>query len=108
MDAYRDQYATLFRNGKKVTLLAVSTDSIDVLASWARDADYPFTFLSDPDGTVGKAFGAFEPKYRLDNRTLFVVAPGGKVSYVAAPFREIDPTAYTELAAAIGSAMGGP
>ena len=108
MDAYRDQYATLFRNGEKVALLAISTDSIDALASWAGDADYPFTFLSDPEGAVGKAFGAFEPKYGLDNRTLFVVAPGGKISYVTAPFREIDPAAYTELATAIGSAMGGP
>jgi len=106
MDAYRDQYATLFMNGEKVRLLAVSTDPIDALASWARDADYPFTFLSDTDGAVGKAFGVFEPKYKADNRTLFVVAPGGKISYVMAPFREIDPTAYTELATAIGSAMG--
>ncbi|MDH4130547.1 MAG: peroxiredoxin family protein [Gemmatimonadota bacterium] len=105
MDAYRDQYATLFRNGEKVTLLAVSTDPIEALASWARDADYPFALLSDPDGTVGKAFGAFEPKYGLDNRTLFVVAPGGKISYVTAPFRELDPTAYTELAEAIAATM---
>ena len=106
MDAYRDQYATLFRNGEKVTLLAISTDSLGVLGSWARDEGYPYTVLSDPDGAVGRAFGAFEPKYGLDNRTLFVVAPGGKISYVTAPFREIDPTAYTELHEAIGKAMG--
>ncbi|TFG51379.1 MAG: redoxin domain-containing protein [Gemmatimonadales bacterium] len=106
MDAYRAQYATLFRSGEKVTLLAISTDSVGALASWARDADYPFTFLSDPGGLVGKAYGAFEPKYGVDNRTLFVVAPGGKISYVAAPFREIDPTAYAELGEAIGKALG--
>ena len=105
MDAYRAQYATLFHAGEKVTLLAISTDSIEALASWARDADYPFTFLSDPGGIVGKAYGAFEPKYGVDNRTLFVVAPGGKISYLAAPFREIDPIAYADLGEAIGKAM---
>jgi peroxiredoxin len=76
-------------------------DSDAELTSWARDRKYPFRLLSDPKGVVGKAYGAFEPKYGLDNRTLFVVAPGGKISYVANPFQEIDPKAYTDLAAAI-------
>lgn len=106
MDAYRDQYATLFRNGKKVVLLAVSVDPDTALASWARDKQYPFRFLSDPDGAVGKAYGAWEGKYKLDNRTLFVVGRDGKIAWVADPFREIDPTAYTELKAAIDRAAG--
>jgi peroxiredoxin Q/BCP len=106
MDAYRDQYATLFRGGKKVVLLAVSVDPDTALASWARDKQYPFRFLSDPDGAVGKAYGAWEPKYKLDNRTLFVVGPDGKIAYVADPFQEIDPKAYTSLDAAITKASG--
>jgi peroxiredoxin len=103
MDAYRDQYATLFHDGQKVTLLAISVDPAPVLASWASDRQYPFRFLSDSGGMVGKRYGAFEPKYGLDNRTLFVVAPGGKITYVAAPFEEIDPQAYRNLQAAIDS-----
>jgi peroxiredoxin len=103
MDAYRDQYATLFHDGRKVVLLAVSTDSAAELASWAHDKQYPFRFLSDPDGAVGRLYGAWSPKYKVDNRTLFVIAPGGKVSSVAAPFREIDPQAYTALQAAVDS-----
>ena len=106
MDAYRDQYATLFRNGKKVVLLAASVDPDTALASWARDKQYPFRFLSDPDGAVGKAYGAWEGKYKLDNRTLFVVGRDGKIAYVADPFREIDPTAYSELKTAIDQAAG--
>ncbi len=101
MDAYRDQYATLLHSGEKVVLVGISVDSDTELTSWARDRKYPFRLLSDPKGVVGKAYGAFEPKYALDNRTLFVVAPGGKISYVANPFQEIDPKAYTDLAAAI-------
>jgi thioredoxin-dependent peroxiredoxin len=106
MDAYRDQYAKLFRGGNKVVLLAVSVDPDTALASWARDKQYPFRFLSDPDGSVGRKYGAWEPKYKLDNRTLFVVGRDGKIAYVADPFQEIDPKAYTDLDAAIARAAG--
>ena len=103
MHAYRDQYATLFRNGRDVVLVAVSTDAPDALASWARDDEFPFLFGSDRDAAVGKRYGAFvdRPNGAVDNRTLFVVDPEGKISFVAAPFREIDPSAYEELAAAV-------
>jgi peroxiredoxin len=107
MDAYRDQYATLFNDGKDVTLLAISTDDIGVLASWAKDAKYPFTFLSDSGGQVGRRYGAFNPAYKLDNRTLYVIGPDGTIVHRATPFREVDPTAYTDLAAAVAKARGG-
>ena len=101
MDAYRDQYATLLHSGEKVQLVAISVDPAAELTSWARDRTYPFRLLSDPKGVVGKAYGAYESGYAMDNRTLFVVAPGGRIAYVANPFQEIDPQAYTDLGAAI-------
>ena len=101
MNAYRDQYAQLFRNGRNIVLIAISADPDTALASWARDAEYPFLFASDSNAAVGKAYGAFNAQYRLDNRTLFVVGQDGKIAYRATPFREIDPTAYTELSAAL-------
>jgi peroxiredoxin Q/BCP len=103
MDAYRDQYATIFKDGKGVTLLAISTDADTTLASWARDKGYPFALLSDLDASVGKRYGAFvnTPRGPLDNRTLFIVAPDGKIAHVMAPFREVDATAYTQLAEAV-------
>ncbi len=107
MDAYRDQYAKLFNDGKKVTLLAVSVDPVTELASWAKDRNYPFRFLSDPDGKVGKLYGAFDSKYKLDNRTLYVIAPSGKISYVAAEFQEVDPQAYVTLGEAVQKSVGG-
>ena len=55
-------------------------------------------FGSDTGSAVGKAYGAFNAQYKLDNRNLFVVGPDGRIAYRATPFREIDPTAYTELA----------
>ena len=104
MDAYRDQYAQLFKDGKNVVVLAISVDTLSLLAEWAAERQYPFRLLSDPGGVVGKLYGAFEQEYRMDNRTLYVIAPGGKISYVAAPFREVDPKAYTDLAAAVAAA----
>jgi peroxiredoxin len=108
MHAYRDQYATEFRGGRNVVLLAISVDSIGALASWARDDEFPFLMGSDLGAAVGRQYGAFieRPAGSVDNRTVFVIGPDGKISYVAAPFREVDPTAYEELSAAIDRAVG--
>jgi peroxiredoxin len=106
MNAYRDQYATVFNGGHRVVLLAVSVDSAETLASWARDADYPFTFLSDPQGVLGRLYGAYVAQRGQDNRSLFVVGPDGKIQHRQTPFREIDPTAYSELEAAIDRIAG--
>jgi peroxiredoxin len=101
MEAYRDQYATLFNAGKDVVVIAISVDPDTTLASWARDLDTPILFASDPGGTVGKRYGAFNNKHNLDDRSLFVIAPNGKVAYRAQPFREMVADSYTELAAVI-------
>ncbi len=101
MNAYRDQYAQLFKNGRNVVLVAISADPDTALASWARDAEFPFLFASDTGSVVGRIYGAFSSRASLDNRNLFVVGPDGKVAYRATPFREIDPIAYQELGQAI-------
>jgi thioredoxin-dependent peroxiredoxin len=101
MQAYRDQYAQLFRNGRDVVLIAISADPDTALASWARDLQAPYLFASDTGTVVGKLYGALASRAGLTNRNLFMVGPDGKIAYRAVPFREIDPTAYTELGAAI-------
>ena len=101
MEAYRDQYAKLFNNGRHLTVIGVSVDPDTALASWARDADFPLLFASDPGGTVGKRYGAFDAKNQLDDRSLFVVGPDGRIAYIARPFKQMSPQAYTELAAAV-------
>ena len=102
MNAYSDQYAHLFKDGRNVVLIGISADPDTALASWARDSEFAFLFASDSGAAVGKVYGAFNTRYGIDNRNLFVVGPDGKIAYRATPFREIDPTAYTELGAAIG------
>ena len=99
MNAYRDQYAQLFGDRKDVTLLAISVDPDTMLAAWAKEAGYTWTFLSDSGAVVGRKYGAIRefPKMVLDNRTLFIIDRKGTIAHVMAPFREVDPAAYTEL-----------
>ena len=103
MNAYRDQYAQLFRDGKNVVLIAISADPDTMQAAWAGESQFPFLFASDTALTVGRAYGAIYSGrgMMLDNRNLFVVGPDGKIAYRALPFREVDPTSYTDLSAAI-------
>jgi len=109
MEAYRDQYARIFRDGRDIVLIAISTDDADDLASWATDADFPFLFGSDSGSVVGKKYGAWRSLPgggAIDNRTVFVIDAEGVIQFVAAPFREVDPLAYDELAEAIDRIAG--
>ncbi|HTT66954.1 MAG TPA: redoxin domain-containing protein [Gemmatimonadales bacterium] len=106
MHAYRDQYAKLFHGGQNVVLIAISADSADALASWAHDDQFPFLMASDTGAVVGRRYGAYVQRANLDNRTLYIVGPDGKIAWKAAPFREIDPTAYTDLGSAIDRIAG--
>ena len=111
MEAYRDQYASLFRGGRDVVLLAVSTDPAEEQAAWARDAEFPFLFASDPGAEIGRMYGAYRERSDgsfTDNRTLFIIDGEGRIGWRAAPFREVDPTAYEELGAAIDELAPGP
>ena len=103
MEAYRDQYATLFNNGRKVVVIGISVDADTAQASWARDEAFPILFASDPGGRVGQLYAAFDAKNKLDNRSLFVVRPDGRIAYVTKPFKVLTPSAYTELAAIVDS-----
>jgi peroxiredoxin Q/BCP len=106
MNAYRDQYATLFQNGRNVVLTAISADPDTALASWARDSEFPFLFASDTGTAVARKYGALADNPGMTNRNLFVVGPDGRVAYRATPFREVDATAYKELGAAIEKVDG--
>jgi peroxiredoxin len=103
MEAYRDQYATLFNNGRNVAVIGISVDADTTLASWAKEEDFPIVFASDPGGSVGRLYGAFDAKNNLDNRSLFVVRPDGRIAYVTKPFKVLTPSAYSDLAAVVDS-----
>ncbi|CAA9474577.1 MAG: hypothetical protein AVDCRST_MAG38-1564 [uncultured Solirubrobacteraceae bacterium] len=101
MEAYRDQYATLFNNGRKVAVVAVSVDADTTLAAWAREGDFPMVLASDVGGAVGRRYGAFDAKNKVDNRSLYVIGPDGRVAFHTPSFKALSPAAYSELAAVV-------
>ena len=64
-------------------------------------------FASDPSGEVGRLYGAWDDKNHVDDRSLFVVGPDGRVSYVAQPFKQLSAKAYDDLAAAVDALAPG-
>src|SRR4029079_9133953 len=97
MEAYRDQYAKLFNNGRNVVVLAVSVDPDTTLASWARDLGTPVLFASDVGQTVGKRY--VSTRVGVDTRTLFVIDPAGRIAHRMTLFNELAQTSYEELEA---------
>lgn len=107
MTAYRDQYASLFNNGRNVVVLGITQDPAEDLHDWLKETDFPFVFASDGENDAGTyaAYGGplrdEEGNVNIDMRTVVVVDPEGRVAAVIPEFRQVDPTAYEELAAII-------
>ena len=98
MQAYRDQYARLFHDGRNVVLVGISTDSPEELASWAKDEDFQFLFGSDPESAAYAAFGG-SPRDNgmVGSRAVMVVDPEGRIAEIIPQFNPVDPGAYTAL-----------
>jgi peroxiredoxin Q/BCP len=102
MQAYRDQYASLFRNGQNVVLMGISNDPAEELASWAKDEDFQFLFGHDPESAAYAAFGG-NPRESgmVGSRAVIVVDPEGRIAEVIPRFNQVDPAAYQQLEEAI-------
>jgi peroxiredoxin Q/BCP len=105
MEAYRDQYAQLFNNGNGVTVLAVSTDPVEMQQAWAAEAKFPVTFVSDPTGVAGNAYDVKYPAINMYRRVLFVIDKQGRIAHIMRPFRELSTDAYSELGEAVKKAL---
>lgn len=101
MEAYRDQYATLFNNGRDVIVLGISTDPDTALVSWLAESDFPVMVMSDEGGKVGQTYQAYSEATKSNSRHLYVLDRNGRVTYKAIPFRILAADAYTELDAEI-------
>lgn len=104
MEAYRDQYARIFNDGKGVAVIGISADADTMLANWAREKSFPVYFASDPDAVAGKAYDVNYPGYPLANlrrRVVFVIGPDGRVAHIMRPFKELVDTSYVELGEAV-------
>ena len=103
MEAYRDQYATLFNNGSKVLVVGISVDADTVQGDWARESDFPILFASDPDQRVAKLYGSADSKY--DTRNVFVIGPDGRIAARILHFNVLSGQAYTDLGAAVARTL---
>lgn len=99
MHTYRDKYEALFKNGQKIRLIGISTDTDADLTAWAKDDGFQFAFGADTDRAVGRLYGAAR-EAGFHNRYLYVIGPDGKISY-ATSFRPLSQDAYDELDAEI-------
>jgi peroxiredoxin Q/BCP len=106
MTSYRDQYAKLFNGGKDVVLLGVSNDADTTLAAWAKEQNFPFQFISDLDGSIGRKYGTMTETSKAAQRYVYVIGPDGKIAYTKKPFSPLTPGHYEELGAEIHKTMG--
>ena len=105
MESYRDRYATLYKGGRKVVVLAISTDADTTLAAWARELDTPVLFGSDADQAVARAYNAALTRNnaRFNARHLYVIDPQGRIVHRQVPFNELAETSYEKLGEAIAA-----
>jgi thioredoxin-dependent peroxiredoxin len=101
MEAYRDQYATLFNNGRGVVVLGISVDPDSTLVNWFREIETPIMVMGDTDFKVSRLYQALNENSKMNNRHLYVIDKTGKITYKTLPFRVMAQDAYTELEAEI-------
>ncbi len=104
-EAYRDQYATIFNGGQGVVAISISSDGVDELASWAKDANFPVLFASDTSGEIAEKYATtgtgIGPLKKFYKRVVFVVGKDGRISQVFRPFSALSQEAYAQLDTAI-------
>ena len=98
MRTFAEQYDSLF--GPEVTVVGISTDSLQTHVRFARSLDLPFRLLSDQQQVVARRYGAHDRSGYL-RRTVYVIGPDGKVRYRNLKFNALDPSHYAELGAAV-------
>lgn len=98
MRTFAEQYDSLF--GPEVTVVGISTDSLQTHVRFAQSLDLPFRLLSDQQQVVARRYGSHDRSGYL-RRTVYVIGPDGKVTYRNLKFNALDPSHYAELGAAV-------
>ena len=100
MEAYRDQYATLFNNGRKIAVIGISVDPDTTLASWAREEQFPMLLASDVGGKVGQQYASYDPARKQATRNVYVIDPNGKIVW-AKTVKALVEKDYVDLGVAV-------
>jgi peroxiredoxin len=85
-------------------VLAVSADADTTQMSWARDASFPFLFVSDSSHVIDNLYGSTSNSRTL--RNLFVIGPDGRIAHRITPFVVLSQDAYVELERAVDRSAG--
>jgi len=84
-----------------VVALSISSDGVDELASWAKDANFPMLFASDTSGDIAEKYATtgsgIGPLKKFYKRVVFVVGPDGRVVHVFRPFSALSQDQYAQL-----------
>ncbi len=97
METYRDQYVTIFNNGRGVVVLGISVDPDTTLISWFRELETPIMVMGDTDAKVSRMYQAHNETSKTNSRHLYLIDKTGKVTYKTLPFRAMAGDAYTDL-----------
>ena len=93
MSGLRDVHAQLADNDAQV--LGVSMDPLETNTKFADSLKLPFPLLSDPDGTVAKAYGVYNDA-GYASRVTFVIGKDGKITKEIEGRDAIDPAATVD------------
>jgi peroxiredoxin Q/BCP len=102
LSRFRDQYAALF--GDSTTVLGISTDPVETHQRFAARLGLPFRLLSDQAQEVASKYGSKDRDNR-NRRTIYVIAPDGRVAYRDLRFSATDDKAYSRLERAVQRAQ---
>lgn len=95
--SFRDAWPEFEDRGLPV--LGISLDAVEKIAAFRDAENLPFTLLSDPTGTVAKAFGVYDEgvhdgtPYRIAQRHTFVIGADGTIEAV---YEDVSPEDHAE------------
>ena len=109
MDSLERDFEEQGRGEEFGMLVPFLSESASQQASWATEANFPVTFVSDVAGSLGTPYDVMVERngQKFMRRVLFVVGPDGRIKHVMRPFRELAADSYTELKAAVEKASAG-
>ena len=92
-----------------MTAISISSDGVDELASWAKDANFPVLFASDTSGDIAQKYATtgmgIGPMKKFFKRVVFVVGPDGRITHIMRPFSALSQDSYAQLDSAVDAAV---
>ncbi len=92
--SFRNSYSAFKELDAEV--IGISPDGKDSHESFAKDNQLPFTLLSDPDGSMRRAYGVKSTLGLIPGRVTFVINKQGIIMYVYSS--QIRPEAHVQQA----------